>query len=183
MRFIHPSLLLTVLALTGCAGGGGAIVDTEQTAAAQPEDASVEIRQSDPEPEPAAELVAATPEVAVEPVEPVEPEQTPDSTPTAAGEDVATDTISERPMMRDDGRPNWWFEGVEQSDPGVRRICAESLGSTIREARSRAIDAARRELQGVEGAFAIELAWVWPLPNASQGGAKYAGYVLASVTE
>ncbi|MEO1129701.1 MAG: hypothetical protein AAFX05_08360 [Planctomycetota bacterium] len=165
------------LALSGCAGGGDSVTQTRQTQSAQPEPASTEIRRTDPEPEPATELVAATPEVELEPVEPVQPEAEP------APEDTPTDSISERPMMRDDGRPTWWFEGMRQADQGVRRICAESLGSTIREARSRAIDAARRELEGLDGEFAIELAWVWPLPNASQGGARYAGYVLASVTE
>jgi hypothetical protein len=84
--------------------------------------------------------------------------------------------------VREDGRPEWWFDGVRESG-GAATLCAEALGVSMRQAKAAAVSAARRRLISA-GARAermdVEHVLVWPLPTASTSGARYAGYVLAS---
>ncbi len=84
--------------------------------------------------------------------------------------------------IRADGRPDWWFDGVQQAD-GRATLCAEALGATMRSAAQAAVSAARRSMIAA-GARAerltVERTLVWPLPTPSTSGARYAGYVLAS---
>ena len=92
-------------------------------------------------------------------------------------------------LMREDGRPSWWF-GEPLEDSVRIRVCAEALGGDMRDAKRAAVEIARvrmrREL-GLGPATRlpdelIERTWVWPLAHAETPGARYAGYVLVSVS-
>jgi hypothetical protein len=92
-------------------------------------------------------------------------------------------------LMRDDGRPSWWFGGAAV-DSGRTRVCAEALGVDMLGAKRAAVAVARvrirREL-GIGPATRladelIERTWVWPLAHSETPGARYAGYVLVSVS-
>lgn len=89
--------------------------------------------------------------------------------------------------IREDGRPSWWFsqprpEGAELT------LCAEALGADMRTARAAAITAAARRVRSAldlpaespDPPMTITQAWVWPLPNATSGANRYAGYVLVT---
>ena len=86
---------------------------------------------------------------------------------------------------REDGRPDWWFREVSR-EGGRVKVCAEALAPSMVEARRAALDAARtkaRKAIGIDGAGAIPeeevvYAWAWPLPHASVGSVRYAGYVM-----
>jgi len=171
MRMRSSSIVVVACALLLC-GCAGSPSPEREAARAEPEPTPAPERA-----EPAEPLVAATPEETAAPAPDVAPEPAPEA------------ERAERPIMREDGRPSWWFEGARPGEDESVRICAEALGVTIRDARGRAIEAAREQLARRLGAqstlglsrFTIELAWVWPLPNATgEGGARYAGYVLAS---
>lgn len=87
---------------------------------------------------------------------------------------------------RDDGRPEWWFDGVRREDGRVL-LCVEALGATFSAARSAAIE--RGSVQLAErmdlGPSAelrdlrVRYIWVTPLPNRGVG-TRYAAYAMMS---
>lgn len=105
----------------------------------------------------------------------------------SASPEPAAEADSGDLSIRDDGRPSWWFsqprsEGVDLS------LCAEALGADMRTARAAAITAAARRVRSTldlpaespDPPMTINQAWVWPLPNATSGANRYAGYVLVT---
>lgn len=88
-------------------------------------------------------------------------------------------------LMREDGRPSWWFGEVEMGGDRAR-LCAEALGKDMLSAKRAAVSAAKERLKRELGVGTlvgdeVERAWVWPLPHRETPGARYAGYVLVSV--
>lgn len=126
------------------------------------------------DPAPTAEELAAADSP---PVEAAEQDSQPDAVPEPS-------TVT--PVLAELGRPDWWFSGVQKTDRTIK-LCAEAGGSTVREARRAAIDAARKRL-ALEVDIDpmrenVSLATVLPLPAASAGpdAAKYIGYVMMEV--
>lgn len=105
-----------------------------------------------------------------------------------SGEGAAEDAGGDL-SVREDGRPSWWFDGV-QREGGRVTVCGEGLGADLVRARSVATDDARGALRAElgakgEGPVAGEVAdlqTVWPLPNAG-GELRYAAYVMLSAPE
>lgn len=173
------SVALVVLTALLCGCGGAQ--RTRPRAGAEP-------------PPPPERTVAATPERA-----PLAGPRTPSGDEPAAEleSQVVANAAPERPApaaaetaaakaMRTDGRPDWWFSHVQTGDGEVARVCAESLGADMIEARRAALEAGRARLRAEFGLNAeaalsgerIERTWVWPLPHGKTGPLRYAGYVL-----
>ena len=91
------------------------------------------------------------------------------------------------PAPRTDGRPSWWFDGV-QRESGVVLVTAEALAPDLRAARRAAIDAglARlgRELGSEPADWRVRAATVRPLRAILAPGEvnKFVGYVLIAAT-
>lgn len=94
---------------------------------------------------------------------------------------------SDELLVRNDGRPSWWFADTVRTDDRVL-LCAEALGPEMMDARRSAVESARQKMRDTLGLARdasipdehIEHAWVWPLPNASVPEARYAAYVKIS---
>lgn len=83
---------------------------------------------------------------------------------------------------RGDGRPSWWFDGVQQRD-GRPTICAEVLAESFPGARRAVVDRGRTllaaELGGTLRDVRVDYTSVEPL--AGEGGrARYVGYAMIS---
>lgn len=93
--------------------------------------------------------------------------------------------------LRDDGRPEWWFDGVREPDGAAYAACGEGLGASLPEARDAAMRDARRTLRDRLGEDVFErdeytervpYSLALPLPNPG-GPVKHAGYVKLTLVE
>lgn len=88
--------------------------------------------------------------------------------------------------VREDGRPEWWFEGVRRED-GRLWVCVEALGPTFSEARSAAIERGRGQIadrmnldpSASPQDLRVRYIFVTPLPNRGTG-TRYAAYAMMS---
>lgn len=84
-----------------------------------------------------------------------------------------------------DGRPEWWLREPQWAEARLT-VCAEALGSSVRDARRAAVDAGLAELRDLlerdaPGAEVV-VTTVRPLPVPAQapGGMRYVGYVMVT---
>lgn len=95
-------------------------------------------------------------------------------------------TASEASEPRADGRPGWWFDGVQREDGRVS-VCVETLGDTFSDARSAAIERGHSRLSEILGLAPnvdlrepqVKFIWVTPLPNRGTQQ-RYAAYAQMS---
>jgi hypothetical protein len=84
-----------------------------------------------------------------------------------------------------DGRPEWWLREPQWAEARLT-VCAEALGSSVRDARRAAVDAGLAELRELLERDApnaeVVVTTVRPLPVPAQapGGMRYVGYVMVT---